>query len=382
MATAAAACVLAVVLWPEGETVREISTEPTSTTTPPTTTTARATVSELGPPPPHPDIVFVDAVHGWASGSGGIMATSDGGRTWRMQRPGQGKIGPVVFLDARSGWAVENGTLIATTDGGSTWTGRGQAHALDYASQLTFLDNDRGWAVIVEERCMQIVSNDACLDRGYLLRTIDGGLTWQRAFDAPANAMCWSGRRGWTISQAVVRTTTDAGRTWRSVDVPMRLEPMGSSIRCSGATAWMSGSYGIGMSQESYEVVRTLDGGTTWKTVLSHIMSEDRRDLPGIDSYSGPVAPPTPQVAIFVGTCPACGEGTISVTVTTDGGRTFAHHDVTSQNDPGDAPSAVSFPDPDHGWILGSSGAIYATSNGGVTWTRQFQSPLLVPNYG
>ena len=57
-------------------------------------------------------------------GSGGtILATTDGGETWKAQTSGSTEsLNGVSFADAWAGWAVgDGGTTLATDDGGATW---------------------------------------------------------------------------------------------------------------------------------------------------------------------------------------------------------------------------------------------------------------------
>jgi photosystem II stability/assembly factor-like uncharacterized protein len=71
----------------------------------------------------------VDASHAWAVGGNPdgtdpiILATSDGGATWREQRSGATRtLYGVAFADQWHGWAVgRDGTLAGTDDGGKTW---------------------------------------------------------------------------------------------------------------------------------------------------------------------------------------------------------------------------------------------------------------------
>ena len=83
----------------------------------------------------HPTAVaFADATHGWVVGGeeidhpGGpypgdlILATTDGGATWKVQQRGGGSdqgMTAVAFADATHGWAVDaGGTILATSTGG------------------------------------------------------------------------------------------------------------------------------------------------------------------------------------------------------------------------------------------------------------------------
>lgn len=118
-------------------------------------------------------VSFADARHGWAVGHDAvIVATDDGGRTWRLQhvQPERGTpLLDVLFVDARRGWAVGNfGLFLETADGGTTWT----PVAVPLIEQeeptlhaLTRLAN--GHLLVVGER-------------GQIFRSVDSGLSWKR----------------------------------------------------------------------------------------------------------------------------------------------------------------------------------------------------------
>jgi photosystem II stability/assembly factor-like uncharacterized protein len=69
------------------------------------------------------------------------------------------------------------------------------------------------------------------------------------------------------------------------------------------------------------------------------------------------------------GYCGPCGTGTISVEVTHDGGATWDKAIEVTNNAVGPG-SSMQFVDAQHGWIALSNG-IFATTDGGQTWTRQ-----------
>jgi hypothetical protein len=98
-------------------------------------------------------------------------------------------------------------------------------------------------------------------------------------------------------------------------------------IRCSGKTVWVLFHGGVASSQEAYVGLRSRDRGRTWKLLLSERYFGV--DAPfEIDSYSGPWTISGPLAAYFTGTCPACGYGTVSLTVTLDGGTTFHRYRI------------------------------------------------------
>jgi photosystem II stability/assembly factor-like uncharacterized protein len=77
------------------------------------------------------DVAFVDANNGWLVGLAGgqndepsqILATVDGGVTWRPQAKVPVALFGIAFLDATNGWAVGAGAhIFHTNDGGLSWT--------------------------------------------------------------------------------------------------------------------------------------------------------------------------------------------------------------------------------------------------------------------
>jgi photosystem II stability/assembly factor-like uncharacterized protein len=361
-----------------------------------TTTTTPGSVT-YEPEPPTPDVVFVNDLDGWASGGGGILATSDGGHTWKTVFASPEGVGPMSFLDHSVGWAVDGGTVIETQDGGATWRAVSQPAVLAGATQLTFVDPTHGWAVGSEMRC---TVDGGCREVGSLMATSNRGHTWiQIGVRDGVSAMCWaSAERGWSGDGTTLRTTKNGGATWSVVTTPLTSNGEIYEIACSGETAWVGAGYGVGLGSQGYEVIRTLHDGERWQRMFGGINSGSRR-LPRVDAYLGPIVAPTPDAAILVGSCPNCdvvgrdttlSQGTISVT-TADVGKAFQHYSVTPPQGPGGEPVAASFPNPDHGWILASvqnavgpkadntpGDVILASRNGGRLGLNSF-APLSLP---
>lgn len=69
--------------------------------------------------------VFIDDKHGWAVGNDGLIVSStDGGISWRGQKPDAGaNLLDILFCNAEYGFAVgENGIILRTSDSGRSWT--------------------------------------------------------------------------------------------------------------------------------------------------------------------------------------------------------------------------------------------------------------------
>lgn len=96
------------------------------------------------------DIVFVDALQGWVSGSQGFLTkTTDGGRTWTEMSSGTTRLIPeMYFAGASHGWYVARspGTIAATTDGGTSWEFQTSPTTLNLYD-VHFIDENVGWVV-------------------------------------------------------------------------------------------------------------------------------------------------------------------------------------------------------------------------------------------
>ena len=100
-----------------------------------------------------------------------------------------------------------------------------------------------------------------------------------------------------------------------------------TDVKCSGGTIWVLFHGGVASSQEAYLGVRSGDGGRTWNRLLAEAYFGITAPFT-IDSYSGPWAIVGENRAYFVGWCPACGGGTVSLTATRDGGRHFRRYPI------------------------------------------------------
>jgi photosystem II stability/assembly factor-like uncharacterized protein len=109
------------------------------------------------------DIFFCDGTNGWiatnvmASSIGDPMAsvvrTSDTGRTWNCQATPEGEaINCLQFVNENYGWAGSHGGILLTTNGGRTWDYQVRRSDGDPMVDIFFVDDSHGWALTFQGR--------------------------------------------------------------------------------------------------------------------------------------------------------------------------------------------------------------------------------------
>lgn len=335
-------------------------------------------------------VQFVSARQGWVAGAGRILATSDSGGTWTAQYGGPAKLYQVDFTDAEHGWAVGPNALLRTTDGGRTWTQLSEP-ACNTVDSVHFVNSDLGYAVAGGAQVWMSGGVPAAVSGGQLLTTSDGGSHWTSVAGAPAQAQtaCFSNSAdGFVGTPGKVWHSTDGGKSWSlaftepsaapGVHPPA---PDTTVLECAGDNAaWVLFlGYGAALGHAPYLAYASQDG-RNWRVLFeeSYIESAARpgvRAPNGPGSYPGPFSAISPDAAAFVGYSPPLGYGAAPLELITSGGATRTS---MGNVDGISVPVAAAFTSPSRGWVVGetlpSRGfVIEATSDGGRTWTRQYQ---------
>jgi photosystem II stability/assembly factor-like uncharacterized protein len=222
-------------------------------------------------------------------------------------------------------------------------------------------------------------------EKGTLLRTIDGGKTWEAQLGGDPEAKAdmvkslyfLDERRGWAIQGEGVNTYktlhTRDGESW---------EEIGSLPHGARSMVFTSPEVGFVVGNPSMSVTgggiifRTTDGGKNWKEIYACQAKVSMGGLnQNIDCTFGQVQFPTPQVgyAMAYRGCTACGPPPL-IAKTTDGGDTW-----TMMIGPGvleqDEVSGIYFLDELNGFARLASKKLHVTSDGGQTWKGVVASP-------
>lgn len=261
----------------------------------------------------HPHILpflalsFTDQDHGWGITPTELLETSDGGKKWTSRFESSGgkrTFFSLNFVDGQNGFIVggnRTGTersplILRTIDGGKSWQDTSIPEGLTgtYAGLqgVSFCDTNAGWAV----------------GANMVLRTTNVGQTWEMQRrnndEVLFSVACLSSSRAWAVGQnGLILYTGDGGKTW-SPQTSGTTDNL-TRVRFFGDDGWI-----VGGSAGKSLLLRSRDAGTSWQSQQLN-MSEALFDI------------------YFSGT---------------------------------------------RGWIVGANGTILQTTDGGQTWERQESS--------
>lgn len=254
---------------------------------------------------------------------------------------------------ASSVWATAaGGVLLRSSDGGATWdTGSG---APFFASPLILIDDSHAWAI-----------GGRGDDGDSICWTHDAGLTWDstdpwpklRLYDLTATSrdVMWAvggGYQGEDDRAAVLRSS-DGGATWSKRNIP-DCPPFVRATFPTKDSGWAVGGFGPG------RLYFSLDGGRQWLPVSSLADSVDAIDVVFADALHG----------WMIGNVSGAGSDSAAqgvVYATSDGGQRWARQ-ASGLQLPG--VRAVFCLDERSAWVVGNEGLLLGTSDGGASWQR------------
>jgi photosystem II stability/assembly factor-like uncharacterized protein len=207
------------------------------------------------------DIAFFGIRFGWVVGWNGIIyRTDDGGKTWNKQNNGiDVDLKQVAFIDNSHGWAMGLNILIATADGGKTWKDIGQP-SLSLRS-IAFVNPEEGWGIDADHKRT-------------LIHTDDGGVTWK-----PQQTLTQTGFEhvffqnkceGWAVGDAIMHTANH-GKTWHFQRLPKQNLSF-SQISFAGVSNGGAIHVGAMNTLMDGDILRTSDGGRHWRVVSNSWM--------------------------------------------------------------------------------------------------------------
>ncbi len=198
------------------------------------------------------DIHFLDQSVGFASTSmGNLYTTKNGGTSWTSMRIKEGKLSRFEFVDKNTGYiGSKNGIIYKTSNRGASWAPINTGFNTTIYD-ISFANANVGYA--------------AC-DKGIALKTMDGGKTWTQIRTVLKNSLIvvkaintntvmFSTSGNYTkMADAPIIRSTDGGASWKTINIPPYsvykfdfLNNLVGAALCSGGV-----------------LATTTDGGQTW----------------------------------------------------------------------------------------------------------------------
>lgn len=183
--------------------------------------------------------------------SGAILKTDNQGATWASRRTAVVKnLQAVMIAGGNVAYACgRNGALLKSTDGGESWKSI-ESDTLRDLRAISFSDANTG--IVVGSGI------DGSVTQGLVLRTVDGGTTWQERFlgDALFRSVSFpTNKSGYLVNErGLIFKTADGGAAWDSVGTLRGLSPTSMQF-LDPDTGYVSGGGGI---------LRSVDGGVNW----------------------------------------------------------------------------------------------------------------------
>lgn len=289
----------------------------------------------------------VSSLVAWAGGANGtVLRTTDGGRSWQLRPvPGAETLDfrDVDAMSDRVAFALsigpgESSRIYKTSDGGGHWD-------LQFANTdpKVFLD-----AMTFSDEAHGVAFSDSVDGRFVILTTATGGRAWDRvpadrlpaalpgegAFAASGTNVAMYGRdHVWigTTASRVLRSS-DGGRTWRVAATPVATGDATGIFSIAFRDARHGVAVGGNYRQEAQAVDNaafTSDGGATWMPVTDHGLSGFRSVvafLPGAERSLIAIGPSGADVSADDGHTwtPLAGAGFDTVSVARRGGAGWA----------------------------------------------------------
>ena len=234
---------------------------------------------------PIQDTGWLSADQGWLILGDTLYRTDDQGKNWQAISPGS--VQRAYFLPSGEGWALSSKnqeplTLYHLSNGGDSWENINFPMPVDgtwIPLQLHFTSSTSGWVVLQQQ-------TSQAFDSGVLVKTSDGGRTWQK-YDLPSAAPIRNVSRleGWLTNRNGDQYyhTTDSGVSWQAAtpgQFPKSLAPLPEGTTLSGWQAsglgWAITSTGSCSGEKSSpdftclsdsSLQQSIDGGLTWQEI-------------------------------------------------------------------------------------------------------------------
>lgn len=267
----------------------------------------------------------------------------------------------IDMLDPARGVAVgENGTVLRTLDGGDTWQPIG-SNTLGSLRSVVMLNNDH------------ILVGGGDIFSGGVFQTLDGGMHWDSV--AVGADLARTGFGIFALHHNGVFLSTDQGHSWQSTNISIGGTTLPERLRFpDDHTGYVCGNLSGFAGYFNYGY-RSDDAGQNWSELYPF-------DFPSGEAYTAAHYPSADTGFYFLNQNVGFLPGPVNKLVKVQGFHyddtpgveawRFTGEDVNSQ-----MPAYINdgyFSNNSKGWAAGNNGLLYATADGGLTWQPVYQN--------
>ena len=313
--------------------------------------------------------------------------------SWIQQPSGTNeKLNEILFLNVSTGFAAGNGgVILKTTNSGANWVNVYSVNIYD-VNTFYFLNPTTGWAYI----CSNIS------DSTFLLKTVNSGAAWSKSYidisGSPQNAAeikFLNENTGYLVNSVNVNKTTNSGSNWYEINAGV------SAPTClhflSESTGWVGGF--------QTSLYKTINAGNNWIQQFENLPNTFSKEIIFLNNTTGFYATDYyiyrstnggdnwnesfsydnnyPVTMFFLNVNTGWCISTIAdntyrnvILRTDNSGLNWGIHELGLGNR---RFNGVFFTSQNTGWIVGDSGYIFRSTNGGMPIGIQ-QLGTIVPN--
>ncbi|MBE2226747.1 MAG: T9SS type A sorting domain-containing protein [Ignavibacteria bacterium] len=209
------------------------------------------------------DVVISGVTTCWAFGNGLVLKSTNSGTNWSKLTAPNRFWNTAYFMNDNTGWICgSTDTVLKTTNGGGNWIiQENNLYANSYNYGIQFTSSLLGF----------MCGYDDITQKGYIIRTINGGTSWAEVLSAGATVHAMkmiNSSTGFASTTGKIYKTTNGGSNWNEHAIPGAGALYGLDFPVNEQTGYAGGIGG--------KIFKTTNAGTNWYELTTGTTSHIR----------------------------------------------------------------------------------------------------------